>query len=157
MRAVTLMLALVILAGAAPAEYEGVTLLPDETGFNHQPFTEDAFSRVPGWADAPDAYSIPSYQSFSKRYFFSDAVLVVEGYGTEGFVTTLMLLEPVSEEEALNYGRVMAGGDLPGFLEAGDEEIVYEYLSKYGSGSRVVLRLDGNGLVSEISSLEWSP
>lgn len=129
-----------------------VIQLPDDESFIGEVFSVELYSLIPHWGQAAEAYSVQAWDLFVKSYLFADAVLTREGHGTEGFISILVPNQPIPEESALVLGEVLASGSLPKPFDRTDEEITLE-----DEFSRLVLVLDGTGLVSEIRYLEWSP
>lgn len=151
--------ALLIVFAGLPAmedDYQPVQL-PENGEFSDQNFSSELFALVPPWWEAPEAYSLPLHTSYEKRYIYGDAVLVSRGHGTAGWEVILEIKEPVSEDHAMAYAEIITGGHLPRFTSRNEGEIVLEETGKSGAGGRLVMSLDGNGLVTVIEWETWSP
>jgi hypothetical protein len=140
--------------GPAPEGY-----LPDETGSRDRKFSAALFATIPGWSEANEAYGLPAYEPYKKRYLFADAVLTMEGHGTEGAVALLAPHPALAPEPALALGKIISRNTLSLTKPRSRDklEIRYEENSESGAGSSLALQLNGAGMVTNIAYLTWSP
>lgn len=133
--------------------------LADDTASRDRKFTAALFGAIPGWSEANKAYGIPDYEPYKKRYLFADAVLTMEGHGTEGAVSSLAPHPPLAPEAALALGKIIARNTLLLDTPRSQDkmEIRYEENDESGAGSSLALQLDGAGMVTNILYATWSP
>lgn len=132
-------------------------ILPDDSTYSGQAFSEELYNSLPGWADAAEVYGADPWGSFSKNHVFSDLVLTRLFYGTEGRDEVVVFSSPVSVDRALEYSLMLTGGDMPDLLEENGEGPVFFSEDPSGAGRSLELELNENGMVIRIILTEWTP
>jgi hypothetical protein len=132
-------------------------ILPDDSTFSGQAFSEELYNSLPGWGDAAEAYGVDTWGSFSKNHVFSDLVLTRLFYGTEGRDEVVVFSSPVSVDRALEYSLMLTGGDMPDLLEENGEGPVFFSEEPSGAGRSLELELSEDGMVTRIILTEWTP
>lgn len=144
-------------AGTAVANEVYLLTLTDRTEYRDVPFSGEVFSEIPGWSRASDAFDMDPWEPFRVDYVFADGELTLEYHGTEGFIWLFRPEAPLGKGRAVQTAAILAGGELPGFLERDENSLIFEETSEYGAGSRLLMNFDGNRKVISMVHLVWSP
>lgn len=134
-----------------PDDY--LTVVPEDTRFSEQPFSQDLFWYVPWWDDACQYYNLPDYCSYRRQHQFANATLTTKADSTAYAQAILEPENPVSVAQAREYGEILSRGEmsLEQASEVTSERILYDNTDpQLGAGSTLEFMRSESGAVNEI-------
>lgn len=134
-----------------PDDYS--TVVPEDTRFSDQPFSQDLFWYIPWWSDACQYYNLPDYCSYRRQHQFANATLTTKADSTAYAQAILDLNNPVSIVRAREYGEIISRGEmnLEEASEVTSERILYDKTDpELGAGNTLEFMRTASGAVSEI-------